>query len=1157
MAQELIEQIQAAALFLPAHGPITSFVYNNALQALEHLPFAEAVAVGASIFGSHPWLSEQRYRQECMRGRIGRGDLRAELIEDLGDRADELLGRLGTRFQLRLTMLDHPLPTGPTPELRWVMAETEALTRFQAELPVLIKNHLLSETRRWVMRDWSHELTARSADNMGIAFLRDSLQPFDAGQVERWSGEVWEQVCLQLTWNLCRLGARHAALPEESKRSVRHRDCLLEMTGEDSDYLVHRLLIPFCAAFLDQGLSAWPLPQREAGFLAAFIELYSKEWVAFGWRRELAKELARIQQKQRRPLELIRESLEQLGVEREEWPSYIRQTLLALKGYAGMIWQLETRSDRVARPIAPGSLIEFLAVRLVLDRLALRSIARNVVGWRGELAELRRTLMRPTSTTASNHQDQRAFTVFQLAQWRDWSPETLFHLTPREWRQLYTEVEAFGSVERRRIFHGAYERMYRRQALDALAAHVQRVQRNAPSGSQLSGVAGDESAVGSRGATNQETAGPTTASQAAQQSHSSPPAPSQTTTFPQTARHTHGHGSDGAANPGRRPAGDALGKRAPEAASGVSQAGVSQAGVSQAGVKRREERGVRSRPKFQLITCIDDREESLRRHLEEVEPACETFGFAGFFAVAMYYRGASDAFYTPLCPVIVKPQHYVRERVVYTFEKIEDRRRKQRRAIGSMSHQFHVGSRTFAGGVLTALLGSFATMPLVMRILFPRLTARLLNQLQGWVRTPPVTKLQLERTEPHVESSPQQPGYTTEEMTQVVARVLRDIGLTKNFARLVVICGHGSSSLNNPHESVYDCGACAGGRGGPNARAFAQMANHPEVRSGLTQLGLTIPRDTFFIGALHNTCNEGIVYYDLDRLPDSHRTDLDELTIALDTARKRNAHERARRFESAPLDLTTDAALRHVEGRSEDLSQARPEYGHATNALCLVGSRWWSRGLFLDRRAFLHSYDPAVDDEQATSLTRILQAVIPVCFGINLEYFFSYVDPQVYGSGTKLPHNIAALLGVMNGMASDLRPGLPWQGVEIHEPMRLLFVIQTAPETMLDIMRRNPAIDQLIRGNWIQLVLFNPEQGTLRHFHGGSFELYQPENAELPEAESSADWYRGWRGLLGCATIRASLQQLMHRSHETKMNQIMKNISAQPGNNQAEQTIRL
>ena len=152
---------------------------------------------------------------------------------------------------------------------------------------------------------------------------------------------------------------------------------------------------------------------------------------------------------------------------------------------------------------------------------------------------------------------------------------------------------------------------------------------------------------------------------------------------------------------------------------------------------------------------------------------------------------------------------------------------------------------------------------------------------------------------------------------------------------------------------------------------------------------------------------------------------------------------------SAPLTLTPEEARRHVEGRAEDLAQTRPEYGHATNAICIVGRRSRTRGLFLDRRAFLTSYDPTQDDAESTILTGLLRAVFPVCAGINLEYYFSYVDPTGYGCGTKLPHNITSLLGVMDGAASDLRTGLPWQMVEIHEPVRLLFVIETTPEAML------------------------------------------------------------------------------------------------------------
>src|SRR2546428_608200 len=76
-------------------------------------------------------------------------------------------------------------------------------------------------------------------------------------------------------------------------------------------------------------------------------------------------------------------------------------------------------------------------------------------------------------------------------------------------------------------------------------------------------------------------------------------------------------------------------------------------------------------------------------------------------------------------------------------------------------------------------------------------------------------------------------------------------------------------------------------------------------------------------------------------------------------------------------------------------------------------------GICRDRRAFLNSYDPCQDDADGTILARILQAVVPVCAGISLEYYFSFVDNPGYGCGTKLPPNIAALLGVMDGAASD------------------------------------------------------------------------------------------------------------------------------------------
>ena len=208
-----------------------------------------------------------------------------------------------------------------------------------------------------------------------------------------------------------------------------------------------------------------------------------------------------------------------------------------------------------------------------------------------------------------------------------------------------------------------------------------------------------------------------------------------------------------------------------------------------------------------------------------------------------------------------------------------------------------------------------------------------------------------------------------------------------------------------------------------------------------------------------------------------------------------------------------------MQGRAEDLAQTRPEFGNATNAIAFVGRRSRVRGLFLDRRAFMHSYDPTQDDLEATILGRILGPVVVVCSGINLQYYFSHVDSPGWGCGTKLPHNVTSLLGVMDGHASDLRSGLPWQGVEIHEPMRCLFVIEAKPEALYKIMNRNALVGRILRNGWGQLALLDPDSAQLSVFRNGQFEPYTTEISELPQAASSIEWYRGWRDHLAFAQI--------------------------------------
>jgi hypothetical protein len=362
-------------------------------------------------------------------------------------------------------------------------------------------------------------------------------------------------------------------------------------------------------------------------------------------------------------------------------------------------------------------------------------------------------------------------------------------------------------------------------------------------------------------------------------------------------------------------------------------------------------------------------------------------------------------------------------------------------------------------------------------------------------------------------------GYTPDEMIDIAERQLRDIGLQQNFARLVFIIGHGSRSMNNPHASAYDCGACGGSAGGANARAFAEMLNDSGVRAGLAQRGIFIPGDTWFVGALHNTCDETLEVFDEDRLAGTHRTEFDYARAAIEQALGRNAHERCRRFDSASLTLTFVGAREHVENRAEDLAQVRPELGHQTNAICVVGRRQRTRGLFLDRRAFLVSYDPLHDDADAAILARVLAVSMPVCAGINLAYFFSRVDSAGWGCGTKLPHNITSLIGVMDGASSDLRTGLPWQMVEMHEPMRLLIVVETKPEVIVNLLSQDATIDLLVRNRWVRLAVLDPHSSRIELFEHRRFFPYEPIAERLPTADSSVDWYRGWRDHLEFAEI--------------------------------------
>ena len=214
----------------------------------------------------------------------------------------------------------------------------------------------------------------------------------------------------------------------------------------------------------------------------------------------------------------------------------------------------------------------------------------------------------------------------------------------------------------------------------------------------------------------------------------------------------------------------------------------------------------------------------------------------------------------------------------------------------------------------------------------------------------------------------------------------------------------------------------------------------------------------------------------------------------MDKALQRNARERCRWFELGPKTPDNELAHRHVIGRASSIFEPRPEYNHSNNLYCVVGRRSLTRDLFLDRRSFLQSYDPGSDTD-GEILAKILSAVIPVCGGINLEYLFSRIDNSVYGAGTKLPHNVIGLLGVANGVEGDLRTGLPAQMVEVHEPARLLLVVEQNTDIADMALAKLGGMREWLDNDWVRFAVCEPTSRDLWFYRK---EAWQP--IALPDA---------------------------------------------------------
>jgi uncharacterized protein YbcC (UPF0753/DUF2309 family) len=137
-------------------------------------------------------------------------------------------------------------------------------------------------------------------------------------------------------------------------------------------------------------------------------------------------------------------------------------------------------------------------------------------------------------------------------------------------------------------------------------------------------------------------------------------------------------------------------------------------------------------------------------------------------------------------------------------------------------------------------------------------------------------------------------------------------------------------------------------------------------------------------------------------------------------------------------------------------------------------------------------------------MVRILSAVIPVCGGINLEYLFSRIDNSIYGAGTKLPHNVIGLLGVANGVEGDLRTGLPQQMIEVHQPARLLIVVEQTTAILDKTLAKLGPPREWLDNDWVRFVACHPESRKLFLYSIKGWEAVElVDDLKIPEATIS------------------------------------------------------
>lgn len=460
------------------------------------------------------------------------------------------------------------------------------------------------------------------------------------------------------------------------------------------------------------------------------------------------------------------------------------------------------------------------------------------------------------------------------------------------------------------------------------------------------------------------------------------------------------------------------------------------------------------RPALQAAFCIDVRSEVYRRALESIDPAIQTLGFAGFFGLTASHRRLASDVQELRLPVLLNPG------LTTSAGGPDD-------AAHDQSARYKARAKRAWGRFKLAAVSSFA----FVEATGPIYVGKLVGDALGLRATPA----------PNDPAPRPDPALDLDTRIGAAETVLRAMSLTTNFARLVVVAGHGANVVNNPHASGLHCGACGGYSGEVNARLLAAILNDPEVRDGLVAKGITLPHDTLFVAGLHDTTTDAITLYTDDCPSPDHQADIAKATAWFKAAGVVSRGERA-------LRLPRGAGEASLAKRSRDWAEVRPEWALAGCKAFIAAPRRRTGGKSLEGRAFLHDYDWKQDSSFGV-LELILTAPVVVASWISLQYYGSTVAPEVFGGGNKLLHNVTGGIGVVEGNGGVMRPGLPWQSVHdgenyIHEPLRLSVCVEAPREAMTDILRRHDGVRALFDNRWLHLFALD-EAGQMAWRYAG------------------------------------------------------------------------